>query len=77
MPRFGVKMRIAPCEVEMFCPKCGLIKEKFLFTIPCVTKIKKQKDQYLLRRVKHLLQRKGFNLDNREIKNHVYGQRQT
>jgi len=40
MPRFGVKMRIAPCEVEMFCSKCGLIKEKFLFTIPCETKIK-------------------------------------
>ena len=55
MPRFGVKMQIAPCEVEMFCPKWGLIKEKFLFTIPRETKIKKQKDQYLLSRVKHLL----------------------
>ena len=27
----GVKMRIAPCEVEMFCPKCGLIKENGFF----------------------------------------------
>ena len=27
----GVKMRIAPCEVEMVCPKCGLIKENVFF----------------------------------------------
>ena len=50
---------------------------KLSFHNPLCDKNKKQKDQYLLRRVKHLLQRKGFNLDNREIKNHVYGQRQT
>ena len=28
---WAVKMRIAPCEVEMFCPKCGLIKENVVF----------------------------------------------
>ena len=27
----SVKMRIAPCEFEMFCPKCGLIKNNVFF----------------------------------------------
>ena len=30
-PRLRVKMRIAPCEVDMVCPKCGLIKENVFF----------------------------------------------
>lgn len=43
-------MRIAPCEVEMFCPKCGLIKENvFLQALMGDTeKSKKTKKKLLL-----------------------------
>ena len=58
----GVKMRIAPCEVEKFCPKCGLIKDNvFFYNNPSWEK--KPKDYYLLRRIKHFLQLKGLNFD--------------
>ena len=49
-------MRIAPCEVEMFCPKCGLIKENvFLQALMGDTEKSKKtkKNYYLLIRVKY------------------------
>ena len=55
----GVKMRIAPCEVEMFCPKCGLIKENGFFLQALMgdteksKKQKQKKNYYLLIRVKY------------------------
>ena len=55
----GVKMRIAPCEVEMVCPKCGLIKENVFFLQALMgdteksQKKNKQKNYYLLIRVKY------------------------
>ena len=40
----AVKMPIAPCEFEMFCPKCGLIKENvFFFFTPLLDKKQKSK----------------------------------
>lgn len=38
-----VKMRIAPCGVEMFCPKCGLIKENVFSSQPFLDKKQKSK----------------------------------
>ena len=51
----AVKMRIAPCEVEMFCPKCGLIKENVVFfSQPFLDKKQKSK-RALLAQKGHIL----------------------
>lgn len=38
----GVKIKIAPCEAEMFRPKCGLIKEN-IFSQSLVRQTEKNK----------------------------------
>ena len=38
-------MRIAPCEVEMVCPKCGLIKENGFFLQALMGDTEKSKKQ--------------------------------
>ena len=51
----GVKMT---CKVDMICPKYGLIKDMFSSLISHETNRKKQKDYYLLSRVKYFFSAK-------------------
>ena len=60
-----VKMRVAPSEVEMFCPKCGVTKEHVFVQNPSwQKKYKKVKTRdYFFKSIKLHLHRKGFNFD--------------
>ena len=51
------------CEVDMICPKCGLIKDYVFFTISYETNRIKTKRILLAQKGQIFFQRKGFNLD--------------
>ena len=52
------------CEVDVICPKCGLIKDNVFFTISHETNRKKKTKRLLLAQKGQIFfQRKGFNLD--------------
>ena len=51
------------CEVDMICPKCGLIKDYVFFTISHETNRIKTKRMLLAQKGQIFFQRKGFNID--------------